>query len=116
MFGPMAAFCIIVVKILLQLVIQGSFSLGTGELQGIILSSCYVLPAIFIYHRNKTKKTAAAGMAVSTVLVAIVAVFDYSVLCESVWNDNGGYYCDVYGCESGYERCYDNGSVWNCSV
>ena len=50
MFGPMAAFCIIVVKILLQLVIQGSFSLGTGELQGIILSSCYVLPAIFIYH------------------------------------------------------------------
>ena len=74
MFGPMAAFCIIVVKILLQLVIQGSFSLGTGELQGIILSSCYVLPAIFIYHRNKTKKTAAAGMAVSTVLVAIVAV------------------------------------------
>ncbi len=75
MFGPMAAFCIIVMKILLQLVIQGSFSLGTGELQGIILSSCYVLPAIFIYHRNKTKKTAAAGMAVSTVLVAIVAVF-----------------------------------------
>lgn len=75
MFGPAAAFCIIVVKILLQLVIQGSFSLGTGELQGIILSRCYVLPAIFIYHRKKTKKTAAAGMAFSTVLVAVVAVF-----------------------------------------
>ena len=74
MFGPFAAVCIIIVKILLQLVIQGSFSLGTGELQNFILSSSYVLPALFIYHRNKTKKTAAAGMAVGTVIVSAVAV------------------------------------------
>lgn len=74
MFGPFAAVCIIIVKILLQLVIQGSFSLGTGELQNFILSSCYVLPALFIYHRNKSKKTAAAGMAVSTVFVSAVAI------------------------------------------
>jgi len=75
MFGPAAAFCIILVKILLQLVMQGSFSLGTGELQNLILSSCYVMPALFIYHRNKTKKTAAAGMAVSTIFAAVAAVF-----------------------------------------
>ncbi len=75
MFGPFAAVCIIIVKIMLQLVIQGSFSLGTGEIQNFILSSCYVLPALFVYHRNKTKKTAAAGMAVSTVFVSVVAVF-----------------------------------------
>lgn len=75
MFGPGAAFCIILVKILLQLVIQGSFSLGTGEIQNLILSSCYVLPAVFLYYRRKTKKRAVAGMAVSTVLVSAVAVF-----------------------------------------
>ena len=75
MFGPFAAVCIIIVKIMLQLVIQGSFSLGTGEIQNFILSSCYVLPALFIYHRNKTKKTAAAGMAASTIFVSVVAVF-----------------------------------------
>ncbi len=75
MFGPGAAFCIILVKILLQLVIQGSFSLGTGEIQNLILSSCYVLPAVLLYYRGKTKKRAAAGMAVSTVLVSVVAVF-----------------------------------------
>lgn len=75
MFGPFAAVCIIIVKIMLQLVIQGSFSLGTGEIQNFILSSCYVLPALFVYHRNKTKKTAAAGMAVSTVFVSVAAVF-----------------------------------------
>ncbi len=75
MFGPFASVCIIIVKILLQLVIQGSFSLGTGELQGFILSCSYVLPALLIYHRHKTKKMAAAGMAVGTVVVSVVAVF-----------------------------------------
>lgn len=74
MFGPFAAICIIIVKILLQLVMQGSFSLGTGELQNFILSSCYVLPAIFIYHRSKSKKMAAVGMAVSSVFVSAVAI------------------------------------------
>ena len=74
MFGPMEALCIIVVKILLQLVMQGSMSLGTGELQNFILSSAYVLPAVLIYHRKKTKKSAIAGMAVSSIIVAVVAV------------------------------------------
>ena len=71
MFGPMAAACIIVVKILMQ----GSFSLGTGELQNLILSCSYVLPALIIYHRNKTKKMAITGMAVSTIFVSVMAVF-----------------------------------------
>ena len=75
MFGPMAAACIIVVKILLQLVMQGSFSLGTGELQNLILSCSYVLPALIIYHRNKTKKMVITGMAVSTIFVSVMAVF-----------------------------------------
>ena len=75
MFGPMAAACISVVKILLQLVMQGSFSLGTGELQNLILSCSYVLPALIIYHRNKTKKMAITGMAVSTLFVSVMAVF-----------------------------------------
>ena len=74
MFGPLEALCIIVVKILLQLVMQGSMSLGTGELQNFILSSAYVLPAVLIYHRKKTKKSAIVGMAVSSIIVAVAAV------------------------------------------
>lgn len=74
MFGPLEALCIIVVKILLQLVMQGSMSLGTGELQNFILSSAYVLPAVLIHHRKKTKKSAIVGMAVSSIIVAVVAV------------------------------------------
>lgn len=75
MFGPMAALLIIVVKILLQLVMQGSFSLGTGELQNFILSCSYVLPAVLLYHRSKTRKMAVGGMALGTIFVSVVAVF-----------------------------------------
>lgn len=74
MFGLPAAMCIIVVKILLQLVMQGSFSFGTGELQNLILSSVYVLPAIAFYHYKKSRKAAAIGMTVSTLLVSGTAV------------------------------------------
>lgn len=74
MFGPAAAFGIILVKILLQLVMQGSLSLGTGEIQNLILSSCYVLPAVLLYYKKKTKKRAVAGMTISTMLVTVVAV------------------------------------------
>ena len=75
MFGPVAAFMVIIVKILLQLVMQGSLSFGTGELQGLILSSAYVMPAIAVYHWNKSKKSAVFGMILSTVIVSVTAVF-----------------------------------------
>ena len=55
MFGPVAAVLIIIVKILVNLVIQGSYSVGTGELQNLILGCAYVMPAIFVY-RKKTRK------------------------------------------------------------
>lgn len=74
MFGPLAAFYIIIVKILLKLVIMGTGSAGTGELQNVLLSCAYVIPAVLIYMRNKTKKTARIGMAVGTVAATVVAV------------------------------------------
>ena len=75
MFGPVAAFFVIIVKILLQMVIQGSLSFGTGEVQGLILSCAYVMPAIAVYQWKKSKKTAVVGMAISTVVVSVTAVF-----------------------------------------
>lgn len=75
MLGPMAAVFIILVKLLLKLVIMGSTSMLTGEIQNFILSCAYVLPAVFIYRRKKTKKHAVEGMALGTVVCAAVAVF-----------------------------------------
>ena len=73
--GPLQAFAIIMVKILLKLATEGTSSAFTGELQNVILSCAYVLPPVILYHRNKTKKTAMIGMATGTVFCSIVAVF-----------------------------------------
>lgn len=75
MFGPVAAFLVIIVKILIQLIIQGSLSFGTGEVQGLILSCAYVMPATAIYHWKKSKQNAVIGMTVSTLAVSAAAVF-----------------------------------------
>lgn len=74
MFGPVASLLIIILKILLQLVMQGSQSVGTGELQNLILGCAYVMPALLIY-RRKTRKNAAIGMTVGTITVSIASVF-----------------------------------------
>lgn len=73
--GPVAAVSIIIVKVLIQAMTQGTSSAWTGELQNIMLSCAYVLPAVLIYDRNKSKKTAIGGMIVGTIVCAVVAVF-----------------------------------------
>ncbi len=73
--GPLQAFAIIMVKILLKLATEGTTSAFTGEVQNVILSCAYVLPPVILYHRNKTKKTAIKGMAVGSILCSVTAVF-----------------------------------------
>ena len=73
--GPLQAFFIILVKILLKLATEGTSSAFTGELQNVLLSCAYVLPPVILYHRNKTKRTAMVGMATGTIFCSIVAVF-----------------------------------------
>jgi len=73
--GPLQAFCIILVKILLKLATEGTTSAFTGEVQNVILSCAYVLPPVILYHRNKTKKTAIKGMAIGSVFCSILAIF-----------------------------------------
>lgn len=74
MFGPVAAVFIAIVKILLKMVMMGSSSIGTGEVQNIMLSCAYVVPAAIIYTRKKTKKNAVIGMVVGTLAAVVTAV------------------------------------------
>ncbi|MBQ7942953.1 MAG: ECF transporter S component [Lachnospiraceae bacterium] len=74
MFGPVAAVYIIIVKILLKMVMMGSTSIGTGEIQNVLLSCAYVLPAVFLYRRNKTKKMAIIGLLLGTIAAIVVAI------------------------------------------
>ena len=93
--GPLQAFCIIMVKILLKLATEGTSSAFTGELQNVLLSCAYVLPPVILYHRNKTKKTAMVGMATGTIFCSIVAVFTNLFLIIP-------FYMTLMGQEMGY--------------
>lgn len=73
--GPIGAILIIMVKIALKIAFMGTSSMFTGEIQNVILSSAYVLPAVLIYYHNKTKKEALIGMCAGTVICAIVSIF-----------------------------------------
>lgn len=78
--GPIAAIMIVVIRILLQLVLSGTNSMFTGELQGLMLSIALVLPAAFIYKNNKTKCRALKGMLVGSLTNIIVAIFTNLVI------------------------------------
>ncbi len=73
--GPMAGVVIEAIKILLNLVINGTITGGVGELANFIFGVCYVLPAALIYKHKKTKKTAIIGMAAGTVVMVAAACF-----------------------------------------
>ena len=47
----------------------------TGEVQNFLLSLAYVLPAVLYYRKNRTKKGAAIGLVLGSVLSVIVAIF-----------------------------------------
>lgn len=73
--GPIAAVLIIAIKLILKLALMGTTTMFVGELSNFILSCVYVLPAIYIYRRNKSKKGAIYGLVLGTILVSITAIF-----------------------------------------
>ena len=74
MFGPLAGECIVLVKLALNLLINGTDSMYVGELSNLVLSSVYVQVASLIYHRCKTKKMAACALVISVLTTSIFAV------------------------------------------
>ena len=73
--GPVSGVTIILLKNLLKLFIQGTGSAFTGELQNVMLSCAYILPACFIFKRGETRKSALIGTIVGTVVCAVTAIF-----------------------------------------
>lgn len=74
MMGPVSGLIIAVLKIALNLLITGAEGLGVGELANFLGSVSYLLPAVFIYHRNKTKKGAKISLVVGTITASTVIV------------------------------------------
>ena len=74
MFGPLAGVCIVMVKLTLNLLLNGTDSMYVGEISNLVLSSCYVLCASLIYQKHKTKKTAAASLLISVVVTSTISI------------------------------------------
>ncbi|QDW73369.1 ECF transporter S component [Lachnospiraceae bacterium KGMB03038] len=73
--GPLAGVAIELLKILLNLVINGSATAGVGEMANFLIGCALVLPAAVIYKRMHTRKGAIVGMAAGTVFMTAVGCF-----------------------------------------
>lgn len=70
--GPVAGVMIELIKILLNLLINGSDTAGIGEVANFLIGCAFLLPSTIIYNKKKTKKSAALGLTVGTIMLIIV--------------------------------------------
>lgn len=73
-FGPLAGGLIVILKVALRFLIKGTETGGIGELANIIVGLSLVLPASFLYNRQRSKKTAILGMALGLVVMEVVGI------------------------------------------
>ena len=69
--GPLAGVVIEGVKILLNLIINGTVTAGVGEAANFVMGVVFVLPAALIYKRKKTKSNAVLGLVIGTVVMTV---------------------------------------------
>jgi len=70
--GPIAGIIIELVKILLNLFINGTDTAFVGELANFLLGCSLVVPSAAVYAGYKTKKSAVIGMATGTIVFVLV--------------------------------------------
>ncbi len=79
--GPAAAVLIEAIKILLNFLLNGTITMGIGELANFVIGCAFVFPAALIYQHHKTRRTAVIGMIVGTLCMTVVGMLaNYYVL------------------------------------
>ena len=73
--GPIAGALIEFVKILLNLVINGSATAGVGEFANFCIGCSFCIPAGIIYKRKKSKKGAMIGLIAGTLIMTFLGCF-----------------------------------------
>mgnify|MGYP003294947799 CR=1 FL=1 len=68
--GPSAGVICLALKVLLKLLLQGTTTAFVGDLANFVVGTTLVLPAVIIYHLNKSKKSALIGLVTGTVSMA----------------------------------------------
>ncbi len=79
--GPLPAFFIQVVKILIKLLLKPTSTAFVGEAAAFIFSTVFCVSAAFVYQSEKSRKGALKAMAVGTVLMVIAsAIGNYAFI------------------------------------
>ncbi len=73
--GPLAGMAIEFLKILLNLLIDGTTTAFVGEFANFLIGCSYVVPASMVYYYRKSKKNAVLGLALGTLCCAVVGCF-----------------------------------------
>ena len=72
--GPIYGITISFIKIFINLIMNGTTTFYVGELANFLYSVAYILPAILIYKKNKTKKNAVLCLIIGTLVATFVAI------------------------------------------
>lgn len=73
--GPLAGAVIELIKILLNLVVNGTITAGVGEAANFVIGCALCVPAGLIYKKNHTRTGALIGMAVGTLVMTVLGCF-----------------------------------------
>ena len=73
--GPVAGATIELVKILINLLVNGTNTAFVGEIGNYIIGCSFIIPAALIYKKRKTKKNAVIAMIAGTICMAIFGCF-----------------------------------------
>ncbi|NLP35380.1 MAG: ECF transporter S component [Clostridiales bacterium] len=70
--GPVAGVVIEFIKILLNLIINGTVTAFVGEFANLLIGCALVVPAAMLYQSKKTRKSATIGLIIGTVFMTAV--------------------------------------------
>ncbi|MBQ9766573.1 MAG: ECF transporter S component [Lachnospiraceae bacterium] len=74
MLGPFWGCVIAFIKIAMNFLLNGTTTVGVGELANLLFTLAYVLPAGVLYRYKRTKKMAVLSLIASTLIASVIAV------------------------------------------
>lgn len=70
--GPFAGVLIELIKVILNVAIKGTMTMGIGDAANFLIGCAFCVPAALIYQKKRTKSGAVMGMVVGTVIMTIL--------------------------------------------
>ncbi len=70
--GPVAGVTVELIKVLLNLIVNGTITAGVGEFANFLMGISFAVPAGMIYRKHRDKKHAGIGLAAGSVVMVVL--------------------------------------------